>query len=154
MNTPAAFTLKSESILNMLKTDISVSSNIRNMNIAIDPTKTWQGLWWDTGASRTSIDKRIAKELGLIPVGKGTISTANGIISVNTYFINLTLINRVTITDILVAEADLGSEIDLLIGMDIIRHGDFSITNTNGATTFSFRIPSMKEIDYVNGIND
>ncbi len=153
MNTPAAFTLKSESILDMLKTDISVSSNIRNMNIAIDPTKTWQGLW-DTGASRTSIDKRIAKELGLIPIGKGTISTANGTMSVNTYFINLTLINRVTITDILVAEADLGSEIDLLIGMDIIRHGDFSITNTNGATTFSFRIPSMKEIDYVNGIND
>lgn len=153
MNTPAAFTLKSESILDMLKTDISVSSNIRNTNIAIDLNKIWQGLW-DTGASRTSIDKRIAKELGLIPVGKGTISTANGLISVNTYFINLTLINRVTITDILVAEADLGSEIDLLIGMDIIRHGDFSITNTNGATTFSFRIPSMKEIDYVNGIND
>ena len=153
MNTPAAFTLKSESILDMLKTDISVSSNIRNTNIAIDLNKIWQGLW-DTGASRTSIDKRIAKELGLIPVGKGTISTANGTMSVNTYFINLTLINRVTITDILVAEADLGSEIDLLIGMDIIRHGDFSITNTNGATTFSFRIPSMKEIDYVNGIND
>ena len=153
MNTPAAFTLKSESILDMLKTDISVSSNIRNTNIAIDLNKTWQGLW-DTGASRTSIDKRIAKELGLIPIGKGTISTANGTMSVNTYFINLTLINRVTITDILVAEADLGSEIDLLIGMDIIRHGDFSITNTNGATTFSFRIPSMKEIDYVNGIND
>lgn len=45
---------------------------------------------WDTGASKSSIDKRVADELGLIPVGKGTISTANGVVAVNTYFVNLT----------------------------------------------------------------
>lgn len=33
--------------------------------------------------------------------------------------------------------------------MDIIRHGDFAITNINNCTTFSFRTPSIKEIDYV-----
>ena len=33
--------------------------------------------------------------------------------------------------------------------MDIIRHGDFSITNVNNKTTFSFRTPSVEEIDYV-----
>ena len=33
--------------------------------------------------------------------------------------------------------------------MDIIKHGDFSITNTNNRTTFSFRTPSIQEIDYV-----
>ena len=30
---------------------------------------------------------------------------------------------------------------------------DFSITNTNSATTFSFRIPSVAEIDYVQESN-
>ena len=42
-----------------------------------------------------------------------------------------------------------GIAIRILIGMDIIKHGDFSITNVNGKTTFSFRTPSVKEIDYV-----
>ena len=57
--------------------------------------------------------------------------------------------NGVTIKNILVSCADLGDDIDVLIGMDIIRHGDFSITNINNRTTFSFRTPSIKEIDYV-----
>ena len=91
--------------------------------------------------------------MNLIPVGKGTISTANGVVLVNTYFIDLTLPNHVTVQNVLVSGADLGSDIDVLIGMDIIRHGDFSITNTNGSTTFSFRIPSINEIDYVKEAN-
>lgn len=33
--------------------------------------------------------------------------------------------------------------------MDIITYGDFSITNYNGRTTFSFRIPSVNEVDFV-----
>ncbi len=38
--------------------------------------------------------------------------------------------------------------VDVLIGMDVIGLGDFSITNKDGKTTFSFREPSMEEIDY------
>lgn len=37
---------------------------------------------------------------------------------------------------------------DLIIGMDIITQGDFSITNFGGRTLFSFRIPSLHSIDY------
>ena len=149
----SAFTLKSKDILNMLKTDVSIDSNIRDLNNTIDKDKHWVGLW-DTGASRSSIDKRVADELKLIPVGMGKISTANGQVSVNTYFVDLTLPNHVTIQNVLVTGADLGSDIDLLIGMDIIRHGDFTITNTNNSTTFSFRIPSVTEIDYVQEYNE
>lgn len=143
-----AFTLKSNGILDMLKTETLIDSNIRNENMSIDINKKWRGLW-DTGASKSSIDKRVVNELGLTPIGKEMISTANGVISVNTYFVNLTLPNHVTIKNVLVTCADLGNDIDILIGMDIIRHGDFSITNTNNSTTFSFRIPSISEIDYV-----
>ena len=38
---------------------------------------------------------------------------------------------------------------DVLIGMDIITLGDFSITNVGGKTIFSFRVPSTETIDYV-----
>lgn len=142
-----AFTLKSNGIMNMLTTDTLVLSDIRDTSIPYTP-KLWKGLW-DTGASKSSITKKIVNDLNLIPVGNTNVCTANGIITVNTYFVHFGLPNGVTIKNILVSCADLGDDIDILIGMDIIKHGDFSITNTNGKTTFSFRTPSIKEIDYV-----
>ena len=36
-----------------------------------------------------------------------------------------------------------------LIGMDIINRGDFAVSNRDGATTFSFRIPSIESFDFV-----
>lgn len=143
-----AFTLKSDNILNMLVTDTLIDSSNRDMSKIIDNNKKWNGLW-DTGASLSSIDQRVVDELGLTPVGKQKISTANGIILVNTYMIDIALPNHVIVQNVLVSCSNLGEDTDILIGMDIIRHGDFSITHTDNSTTFSFRIPSVKEIDYV-----
>ena len=39
-------------------------------------------------------------------------------------------------------------DVDVLIGMDIISKGDFSITASQGKTKFSFQIPSTHDIDY------
>ena len=142
-----AFTLKSNGILNMLKTDTLVLSDIRKKDTSYTP-KLWRGLW-DTGASKSSITQRIVDDLNLIPVGNTNISTANGVVAVNTYFVDFGLPNGVTVKNVLVSCADLGEDIDVLIGMDIIRHGDFSITNVNNKTTFSFRTPSIEEIYYV-----
>ncbi|MCY7409416.1 MAG: SEC-C domain-containing protein [Chitinophagales bacterium] len=36
--------------------------------------------------------------------------------------------------------------------MDIIAMGDFSITNLDGNTCMSFRMPSLHEIDYVKNL--
>lgn len=142
-----AFTLKSNSIMNTLKTDTLVLSDIRNKNIPFTP-KLWRGLW-DTGASRSSITQRIVNDLNLIPIGNANIGTANGVVTVNTYFVDFGLPNGVTVKNVLVACTNLGDDIDVLIGMDIIRHGDFAITNIDNKTTFSFRTPSIQEIDYV-----
>lgn len=148
-----AFTLKSDTILNMLVTDTLIDSNNRDATKIINNNKKWKGLW-DTGASLSSIDQRVVNELGLTPVGKQKISTANGIILVNTYIIDITLPNHVIIQNVLVSCSNLGEDTDILIGMDIIRHGDFSITHTDNSTTFSFRIPSVKEIDYVQELSN
>ena len=131
----------------MLKTDTLVLSDIRNKDIPYTP-KLWIG-FWDTGASRSSISQRIVDDLNIIPVGNTNIGTANGMVTVNTYFVDFGLPNGVTVKNVLVSCANLGSDIDILIGMDIIKHGDFAITNTNSKTTFSFRTPSIQEIDYV-----
>ena len=39
-------------------------------------------------------------------------------------------------------------EYDAIFGMDIISLGDFAITNQNGQTTFSFRVPSSQTIEF------
>lgn len=143
----SAFTLKSEGIMDMLKTDVIVLSNVRDKTKPYVPKK-WRGLW-DTGASKSSITQRIADDLALSPIGQTGVSTANGVIIVNTYFVDIVLLNGVVAKNVLVCCSNLGDDIDVLIGMDIITHGDFSITNVNGETTFSFRTPSIKEIDYV-----
>ena len=37
---------------------------------------------------------------------------------------------------------------DIIIGMDTITRGDLAITNQNGETWFSFRIPSQEHIEF------
>ena len=41
-----------------------------------------------------------------------------------------------------------GEDYDLIVGMDVIQNGDLAVTNFNDITTFSFRIPSKKVIDF------
>ena len=62
-------------------------------------------------------------------------------------------INKLTIKDVR-AQALALYDCDLLIGMDIIRFGDFSVTTNNGKTIFSFRTPSIKHIDFVKELDE
>lgn len=140
-----SFTLKAPGRLEKLQTDVLVFSPIKSNTLPIP--KMWRGLW-DTGASFSCINQRIVDDLKLSLIGKKQISTANGAREVNTYVVNIGLPNNVIVQNVIVACADLGSNIDLLIGMDIISLGDFAITNVNGKTTFSFRLPSISIIDF------
>ena len=45
------------------------------------------------------------------------------------------------------------NDFDVIVGMGIITRGDFSITNVNGLTHMSFRIPSISIVDYVEEAN-
>ena len=91
--------------------------------------------------------------MGLATFSQTTINHANGQSIVNIHHVSLTLPNKTLFPFVRVIETNL-SGFDLLIGMDIITKGDFSISNMNGKTTFSFRIPSYKEIDFEAENND
>lgn len=65
-----------------------------------------------------------------------------------TYLVNIFLPNKVMFTGVRVTKGAFPGA-DVLIGMDIIAAGDFSVTNCDGTTTFSYRHPSIKHIDYV-----
>jgi hypothetical protein len=74
----------------------------------------------------------------------------NGVSTVRTYLVNVYLPNEIGIIGVNVTEGILGGDVEMLIGMDIISMGDFSVTNVGGKSCFSFRIPSIKEIVYRN----
>lgn len=61
--------------------------------------------------------------------------------------------NDVRIDDVRVADSEIGLQgIGMLIGMNIINQGDIAVSNNEGITTFSFRMPSAGIIDYVKQI--
>ena len=139
-----SFTVKARNgLLRVLITEvrIHISNNPKNCKISAI---------WDTGASGSAITTKVVKELGLVPTGMANVTTANGEVIQNTYTLDIGLPNEVLIQGIIATEVSaLASGCDALIGMDVITLGDFSITNHNGLTCMSFRVPSAHEIDYV-----
>lgn len=140
----SAFTIKSNGgLLRVLISDIDIHIPGTIAHSSIKAI-------WDTGATGSAISKKVAQQLGLIPSGIAKVHTANGIVNQSTYTIDIGLPNKVLIQGIVATEIDaFTGGCDALIGMDIINLGDFSITNYNGVTCMSFRVPSSYEIDYV-----
>jgi len=72
---------------------------------------------------------------------------------VNTYLVNLFLPNNVVVAAVPVSEGGIAGG-DVLIGMDIITMGDFAITNCDGRSCWTFRMPAVEEIDFVREIQE
>lgn len=109
---------------------------------------------WDTGATGSAITKSLVRSIGLISAGFTNVTGVHGVKRVPWYAIDILLPNGITVTGISATECDeltSGKNVNkagMLIGMDVITLGDFAVSNFNGKTTFSFRMPSMKETDY------
>lgn len=108
---------------------------------------------WDTGATNSVITKHVVDACGLKPTGMTQVRGVHGVKACETYLINIKLISDVSFSDVAVTLADDLAGGDLLIGMDIITMGDFSITNVGQRTVFSFRVPSIRSVDFVKEFN-
>ncbi len=116
-------------------------------NVIFKP-QFFRGLW-DTGASSSTINKRVVDECNLSPIGLADVQTARGLHTrTEVYGVNIYLPSHVTIGGIRATLGDLGSDLDVLIGMDVITTGDFAVTNANKRTVMSFRFPSLEHIDF------
>ena len=136
----SVFTEKYTKIENRLLNKIVLSSNdVYNQALA----------QWDTGATNTCISEEIANEYNLQPIGKVQSKTPSGTLTSLVYLIDIILNNEVVFRDWKVMGSKIGAQgIDVLIGMDIISKGDFAISNYNGKTQFTFRLPSQEHVDY------
>jgi predicted aspartyl protease len=105
---------------------------------------------WDTGASDTVITKRVAQSLNLFPIDTTTVSGVNSIGEAEIAFADIELPNGFSLLRKRVIICEMPPPIDMLIGMDIILLGDFSICNANNKTLFSFAMPPFEDkIDYL-----
>ena len=127
-----------------------LSLQLRNkVDIFANGKKVEVDALWDTGATNTVISRKVVSDLALISTGIMRVKTPSGSNDYNTYLVNIGLPNHVTITDVCVCDSEIGDQgVGVLIGMDIITKGDFSVSNYNGITRFTFRIPSIKVTDY------
>lgn len=146
-----SFTSAFDGLSNVLSNFVLISQALNSLPEQVNPkdcgAKEYKAIW-DTGATRTAISQKVADECGLKPIGVTLIHTAAGESKRNTYLVNVWLPNRVMIPNVTVAQCEL-IDTDVLIGMDIINRGDFAVTNKDGKTVFSFRIPSIECIDFV-----
>lgn len=141
-----AFKIKYDNIINELTTDVHIFDFEKKNNHLFKAI-------WDTGATHSVITKAVVDKLNLKPTGVAEIHAVNNKKDCHTYVINLRLPNRLMIPKLNVAMVDVHGS-DLLIGMDVISTGDFSISN-HGITTFCYSSPPhYNEIDLVARANE
>lgn len=148
-----SFTIRYGGRKNILPTDILVSkpyspgvSGIVSPDI-VKEAKKYVGIW-DTGATNSVISQKVVDECGLIPTGMAIVHSATESKSCETFLVSIFLPNKVAFPAVRVTKGR-PKDCDVLIGMDLINQGDFAITHSDGKTTFSFRFPSMEQIDFV-----
>lgn len=121
----------------------------------IEVQKVQVNALWDTGASNSCISTRLANMLHLPNIGMTKIHSAGGIHDSRVFSVDFDLSeDLIHLQSIEVNEFLQNDRFDVIIGMDIITLGDFSITNANGKSVFSYRIPpDAFPVDYVEMVN-
>ena len=114
---------------------------------------------WDTGATNSVITKAAAERLGVTVVSMTEVGGVHGKQVVPVYDVQLTLNNQNISLRVRVSEGNTSSfsfegNADILIGMDIITKGDFCISNFDGQTVMTFRVPSLTAIDYCKEVEE
>ena len=149
--TIAAFTIKAQGTLRSLYTNAWLSPAAfenEQRDEALPPKSGTLRAVWDTGATGSVVNMDTANMLNFQPVSFTPVSTVNGNYTAPVFICDIYLPSGIVIPSIEITGGQLGSDLDMLIGMDVITLGDFTITNLGMITWFTFRVPSMQRADY------
>jgi hypothetical protein len=108
---------------------------------------------WDTGASGSVITQSVIDQLAIQPITMALVHGVHGPAFSPVYLVDLLLPMGVVMPGLNVTRGDIFGA-DVLIGMDVIRQGDFAITNQGGKTKMTFRVPSLADLDFVKTVQD
>ena len=151
MDHQRAFTIKSPGLLRVLKTKVGICLPFLGISENRESVKIEEFIAiWDTGATGSVITQKVVEQLNLKPIHVVKVHHAGGESMSPVYLVNIALPNNVIVPNVRVTEGKLTNDgTEVLIGMDIIGLGDFSVTNFGGKTSMSYRMPSSREVDYV-----
>jgi hypothetical protein len=149
-----AFTVKANGLISRIRTPVGIRQSVdycQTFNLKSGEQIDVVALW-DTGASLSSISQELAVRLSLSKVDRGLVAGFGGYQVANFDIVDILLPNQVLIPNVRVAEFITNGKFDVIVGMDIITLGDLSITNHDGLSVVSFRMPpGDKHTDYVTG---
>lgn len=145
---PRAFNVAYDGLVNVLTSVVDVSLPFQGAPPFDLVRKQYRAIW-DTGATNSVVTQAVVSDCGLKPTGATRVRTPKGEYLANTYLVALWLPNMVYIPSLRVTEGILVGDVNVLVGMDIMMRGDFALTNWQGKTNFSFRMPSQRCIDFV-----
>ena len=114
-------------------------------DVSQSPQKMKARALWDTGAMLSAITPEIAQGLGLVPFNRVKVNGINNTSMADMVKVSIKLPNLVEVKNYNVTVCNLVKDVDLLIGMDIIQLGDFSISNGAGKTLFTFAMPPFED---------
>jgi predicted aspartyl protease len=144
-----AFNVAYNGISPVLKSEVHITAPFEPINPPKETNRKQFIAIWDTGATNSVITQKVVQDCGLSPISMVKVHTASGEALSNVYLVSIWLPNKVIIPQIRVTEGTVGGDAEVLIGMDIINRGDFAVTNKDGKTNFTFRVPSIECIDFV-----
>ena len=148
----SAFTASAKGLRNALQTNVEITAGFDPNKTPANKqpsAKTFTAIW-DTGATDSVITQKVVDQCGLKPTGMTCVYGVYGKGNAEVYRVNIELPNHVNFFNVRVTKAKgILPLSDALIGMNIITRGDFAVTNTGGKTVFSFQIPSIQHIDFV-----
>ena len=145
---PHSFTAEYSRTVRALITPVLLSTGFDPQKTKPYPAPKKFNAIWDTGATNCVITRKAIDQCDLKPIGAVQVHHGGGIQIRAVFLVNLGLPNKVGFAQIRATEGDIAGA-DVLLGMDIISGGDFAITQQDGKTTFSFRIPSAETINFV-----
>ena len=122
-----------------LITEAEVFNSIQNQNVI-----RVRALW-DTGAMLSAVTPEIAKKLNLVSINRIKINGIGNYSIADIVRVSIRLPNMIELNNARISVLNLVKDVDMLIGMDIIRLGDFSISNGAGKTLFTFAMPPFEQ---------
>jgi len=120
---------------------LTADESLRNNPVTVDAL-------WDTGAVVTCMKPSLWDRLRLRPFDTNDrieLAGIGGRVKTRFTIANLILAPNLEIEFCPVYVLDFPGDAEILIGMDIIRKGDFVVCNTNEKTSFSFAIPPFPD---------
>lgn len=94
---------------------------------------------WDTGANYCQITPELARKMGLHSLGQKENNTAGGAFKGNVYRLGIKFGN-IHVPHAYFGESHGGGRFDIIIGMNVISHGRFTLEGRGKERTFRFEV--------------